>query len=92
MYTQHVEEHGQAVVEECRTRLAPVHQEMERLLEGVEVQTSEHQAVLLQHRDELSSLASQALNTANNFLSNELQQDLPTGEWNSQHLITICII
>lgn len=80
MCTQHVEERGQAAVEECRTRLAPVQQEMEVLLKRVEVQTGEDQAVLQQHREELSTLAAQALDTVNHFLSNELQQDLPTGE------------
>ncbi|XP_026800122.3 kinesin-like protein KIF11 [Pangasianodon hypophthalmus] len=74
-----VEERGQAVMEECRTRLAPVQQEMEGLLKGVEVQTGEDQAILQQHREELSTLTTQALNTVNNFLSSELQQDLPTG-------------
>ncbi|KAF4084385.1 hypothetical protein AMELA_G00128400 [Ameiurus melas] len=74
-----VEERGQAAVDECRTRLAPVQQEMEVLLKGVEVQTGEDQAVLQQHRDELSTLTAQALDTVNHFLSNELQQDLPTG-------------
>lgn len=54
--------------------------EMESLLKGLEMQTSDDQAVLQQHRGELSTLATQALNAVNNFLSNELQQDLPTGE------------
>uniref|UniRef100_W5U7P9 Kinesin-like protein KIF11 n=1 Tax=Ictalurus punctatus TaxID=7998 RepID=W5U7P9_ICTPU len=76
---KHVEERGQAAVEECRTLLAPVQQEMEVLLKRVEVQTGEDQAVLQQHREELSTLAAQALDTVNHFLSNELQQDLPTG-------------
>ncbi|KAK3563659.1 hypothetical protein QTP86_033504 [Hemibagrus guttatus] len=74
-----VEERGQAAVEECRTRLSPVQQEMEGLLKGVEAQTCEDQANLQQHREELSALNTQTLNTVNNFLRNELQQDLPTG-------------
>lgn len=77
---QRVEERGQAAVEECRTRLAPVQQEMEGLLKGVETQTCEDQTILQKHRDEISTLTTQTLNTVNNFLSNELQQDLPTGE------------
>lgn len=77
---QRVEEHGQAVVEECRTRLAPMQQEMESHLQGVVTQTNEDQAMLLQHREELSTLTTRALNTVNHFLSNELQQDMPTGE------------
>lgn len=80
MYAQRVEERGRAVVEECRTRLAPARQELEGLMKGVAAQTSDDQVILQQHREELSTLASQALNTVNNFLSNELQQDLPTGE------------
>ncbi|GAA6088369.1 kinesin-like protein KIF11 [Tachysurus ichikawai] len=76
---KHVEERGQAITEECRARLAPVQQEMEGLLKGVEAQTCEDQASLQQHREELSALVTQTHNTVNNFLSNELQQDLPTG-------------
>lgn len=80
MYTQRVAERGQAAVEECRTLLAPVQQETEALLRGVAERTHEDQAILQQHREELSAFTTQALNTVNNFLSNELQQDLPTGE------------
>lgn len=76
---QHVEDRGQAIVEECRSRLAPVQQEMETLLKGVEMQTSEDQTVLQQHKKELSTLVAQTLDIATNFISNELQQDLPTG-------------
>lgn len=77
---QRAEKHGQAVVEECRTRLAPMQQEMEGHLKGVEMQTNEDQTMLMRHREELSTLTTQSLNTVNHFLSNELQQDLPTGE------------
>lgn len=77
---QRVEERGQAAVEECQTRLAPVQQEMEGLLKRVDMQIGEDHVILQQHREELLSLTTQAFNTVNNFLSNELQQDLPTGE------------
>ncbi|TSS85087.1 Kinesin-like protein KIF11 [Bagarius yarrelli] len=73
-----VEERGQAAVEECRTLLAPSQQKMERLLKQADTQTHEDQAVLQQHREELSTLTTHTLNTVNNFLSNDLQQDLPT--------------
>lgn len=87
VYTQGVEERGQASVEECRTRLAPVQQEMEMLLKGVEGQTVEDWAILQQHREELSTFATQALNTVNHFLNDELQQDLPTGETSGDDLV-----
>ncbi|KAF7704707.1 hypothetical protein HF521_021779 [Silurus meridionalis] len=73
------EERGQATVEECRTCLAPMQQEVEGVLKRVGVQVDEDQAILQQHKEELSTLTMQTLNTVNHFLSNELQQDLPTG-------------
>ncbi|XP_062863433.1 kinesin-like protein KIF11 [Trichomycterus rosablanca] len=76
---QRVEERGQAAVDECRSHLTPVQQEMETLLRKVQSQVGEDQVALQQHREELSTLATQTLDTVNNFLSNELQQDLPTG-------------
>lgn len=87
VYMQCVEERRQAAVEECQSRLTPVQQEMEGLLKSVDVQIGEDHVLLQQHRDELSSLATQALNTVNNFLSNELQQDLPTGEAPGYNLV-----
>lgn len=89
MYTQRVEERGQAAVEESQTRLAPMQQEMEATLKAVKMQTSEDQAILQQHREELSDLNTQALNTVNDFLSNELQQDLPTGETPGDALVLL---
>ncbi|KAG9268420.1 kinesin-like protein KIF11 [Astyanax mexicanus] len=74
-----VERRGQTAVEECRSRLAPVQQEMEQVLKGVEMQTGRDQVTLQEHRDVLSSLATEAMDTVNNFVSNELQKDLPTG-------------
>ncbi|XP_017560407.1 kinesin-like protein KIF11 [Pygocentrus nattereri] len=73
------EHHGQAAVEDCRSHLAPVQQEMEEILKNMELQMDTDQGTLQQHRDELSTFAAQAMDTVTNFLSNELQQDLPTG-------------
>ncbi|XP_072546698.1 kinesin-like protein KIF11 [Salminus brasiliensis] len=76
---QDVEKRGQAAVDDCRSRLAPMQQEMERVLKGVALQTGRDQDTLQEHRDVLSTLVTETLDTVNNFLSKELQQDLPTG-------------
>ncbi|KAI4891435.1 hypothetical protein NFI96_022124, partial [Prochilodus magdalenae] len=74
-----VEKRGQAAVEDCRSRLAPVQEEMEGVLKNMELQTDRDQATLQQHREELSTLAAEAMDVVTNFISKELQQDLPTG-------------
>lgn len=77
---QRAEERGQAAVNDCRTKLDPVQREMETQLKKMLSQVGEDQTTLQQHRDELSVLSTGTLETVNNFLSNELQKDLPTGK------------
>lgn len=74
-----VEEKGEKAVQDCEARLGQMQQEMEATLGRVEMQTSKDEATLQEHRETLSSINTQALDTVHNFISSELRQDLPTG-------------
>lgn len=55
-------------------------QEVEGILGRVELQTSKDDATMQEHKETLSSISTQALDTVHNFISSELRQDLPTGK------------
>uniref|UniRef100_UPI003D9F85B2 kinesin-like protein KIF11 n=1 Tax=Danio rerio TaxID=7955 RepID=UPI003D9F85B2 len=74
-----VEEKSEKAVQDCEARLGQMQQEMEATLGCVEMQTSKDEATLQEHRETLSSINTQALDTVHNFISSELRQDLPTG-------------
>ncbi|XP_051579257.1 kinesin-like protein KIF11 [Myxocyprinus asiaticus] len=74
-----VEEKGEKAVQNCEGCLSPMRQEAEGILSRVEVQTGKDETILQEHRETISSISTQALDTVHNFLSSELRQDLPTG-------------
>ncbi|XP_052001750.1 kinesin-like protein KIF11 [Xyrauchen texanus] len=74
-----VEEKGEKAVQNCEGCLSSMQQEVEGILGCVEVQTGKDLTILQEHRETISSISTQALDTVHNFLSSELRQDLPTG-------------
>ncbi|XP_076834162.1 kinesin-like protein KIF11 [Brachyhypopomus gauderio] len=76
---ERVKERTQAETEASQARLAPLRQDLDRVLKGVELQTGRNRDTLQQDREEMSALATQTLEAVTSFLSTELQQDLPTG-------------
>lgn len=79
MCVQSVEEKGEKAVKDCEARLSHMQQEVEGILSRVELQTGKDDATLQEHKEILSSINTQALDTVHNFISSELRQDLPTG-------------
>lgn len=80
MCAQSVEEKGENAIRDCEASLGQMQQEVEGILGRVELQTGSDEATLQEHRETLSSISTQALDTVHNFLSSELRLDLPTGE------------
>lgn len=79
MCAQCVDKKGEEAVGDCEARLSQMQQEVQGILGRVELQTGKDEATLQEHRETLSSINTQALDTVHNFLSSELRQDLPTG-------------
>ncbi|XP_056623810.1 kinesin-like protein KIF11 [Triplophysa dalaica] len=74
-----VEEKGENAIRDCEASLGQMQQEVEGILGRVELQTGSDEATLQEHRETLSSISTQTLDTVHNFLSSELRLDLPTG-------------
>lgn len=91
---QSVEEKGEKAVKDCEAHLSRMQQEVEGILSRVELQTGKDDATLQEHKEILSSINTQALDTVHNFISSELRQDFPTGMreavWNILNM-TLCI-